>query len=98
MKKRSVVSVKRLVAACCAFCFVGLATVSAWADCFSDRLPDIRKKAEQGDANAEFTLGVFYLQAECGLREDIELGVEWMRRAAEHGHEEAKDFLKRNGL
>ena len=51
-----------------------------------------RKAADQGDADAQFNLGVMYYNGE-GVPEDDKEAVKWWRKAAEQGHAEAQYFL-----
>ena len=51
-----------------------------------------RKAAEQGDAEAQNTLGVMYARGE-GVSQDNAEAVKWYRKAAERGHVVAQDNL-----
>jgi hypothetical protein len=51
-----------------------------------------RKAAEQGDARAQFALGLAYYLGE-GVPKDYTEGIKWNRKAAEQGNGGAKDFL-----
>lgn len=42
--------------------------------------------AEQGDAEAQFQLGLHYASGAGGARQDWARAAEWTRRAAEQGH------------
>ena len=53
---------------------------------------EIQKKAEQGDAEAQFNLGVLYDSGE-GEKQNRVKAAEWYRRAAEQGHAEAQSKL-----
>ena len=44
-----------------------------------------RKAAEQGDADAQFNLGVMYAKG-VGVPKDASQAVTWFRKAAEQGH------------
>lgn len=48
--------------------------------------------AEGGDMNAQFYLGVIYMQSDCKYK-DINVAMSWFRRAAEQGHESAKKIM-----
>ncbi len=48
-------------------------------------LPEIRSKAENGDAQAQFNLGSYY-RTGVGVAKDASEAVKWFRRAAEQGH------------
>ena len=52
-------------------------------------IQNLRKAAEQGDAEAQFSLGSCYDEGE-GVRVDKSLAVKWYRRAAEQGIVEAQ--------
>ena len=45
---------------------------------------ELRKVAEQGDAQAQFRLGVCYAKGD-GVAEDLREAVKWFRKAAEQG-------------
>jgi TPR repeat protein len=51
-----------------------------------------RKAAEQGDAEAQFNLGVM-CQCGRGVAQDETRGVQWYRKAAEQGHKGAQSAL-----
>lgn len=55
-------------------------------------LTDIRKAAEQGDAEAQFNLGCMYDDGEDVPEDDTE-AVKWYRKAAEQGHAGAQNNL-----
>lgn len=62
---------------------LGLAQ-AVWAD----NVPDFKETlqvAEQGDAAAQYNLGVMYDQGQ-GVRQDYVQAVQWYRKAAEQGH------------
>ena len=46
------------------------------------------KKAEQGDADAQFNLGYLY-ESGRGVSQDYNEAAKWYRKAAEQGHEKA---------
>jgi uncharacterized protein len=50
---------------------------------------DCRVKAEQGDAQAQYNLGVMYSKGQGVLQDDKE-AVKWYRKAAEQGNAEAQ--------
>ena len=54
-------------------------------------LKDLRRKAAQGDADAQFKLGYAYSHGE-GVAYDEEQAVAWFRRAAEQGNAKAQYF------
>jgi TPR repeat protein len=53
-----------------------------------------RKAAEQGDAGAQYNLGVLYGQGD-GVPKDLKQAAEWYRKAAEQGYAEAQFLLGR---
>mgnify|MGYP001115840264 CR=1 FL=1 len=53
---------------------------------------DLRARAEQGDAEAQLTLGGMYFAGQ-GVAEDAVEGVRWWRQAAEQGHLAAQSGL-----
>ena len=52
-------------------------------------LKGLRTPAEQGDAEAQFNLGVMYANGE-GVTQDDKEAVKWYRLAAEQGNAEAQ--------
>ena len=54
---------------------------------------EYRKAAEQGDANAQYNLGVCYEKGE-GVKKDLSQAVQWYRKAAEQGMPGAQSKLK----
>jgi TPR repeat protein len=48
----------------------------------------LREAAAQGDANAEFTLGLAYRLGR-GIAANEALALQWLHKAAAHGHAEA---------
>jgi len=53
------------------------------------------KRAEGGDVDAQYTLGLQYYAGheEKGIPQDIEEGLKWYKKAAEQGHESAISSL-----
>lgn len=51
-----------------------------------------RKAAEQGDADAQYKLGLFYENG-YGVTQDKEQAMQWYKKAAEQGNENAKKAL-----
>ncbi len=72
------------------FLLVGMLAVSGWAEIYS---PTLVKKAEEGDAEAQFCLGTCYLYGHGVTKDKIE-ATKWYKRAAEQGDEAAKKALK----
>ena len=58
---------------------------------FAENLPDI-SAAEQGDANAQYNLGVYYYNGE-GVDQNYAEAVKWFRLAAEQGFATAQVIL-----
>jgi uncharacterized protein len=52
----------------------------------------LQKKAEQGDTNAQYELGMAYANSN-GVPQDYKLAVKWVRMAAEQGHPKAQHNL-----
>ena len=55
----------------------------------AESVEQIRAKAEQGDAAAQFNLGVIYYEGR-GVQQDYNQAAAWYRKAAEHGHAKAQ--------
>ena len=55
-------------------------------------LTELRRQAEQGDASAQFNLGVRYVVG-LGVLHDYQEAVSWYRKAAEQGYAGAQDNL-----
>ena len=84
--------------------FIVFAPTAAFSDDFSDGLAAYRMGdygaalklwvtlAEQGDAKAEYGLGVMYDNGD-GVTEDDAKAVKWYRKAAELGHAKAQNNL-----
>jgi len=53
----------------------------------------LKEFAEQGHADAQFDLGVLYASGQ-GVAQDRGRAVEWLRKAAGQGHQEAQALLK----
>ena len=60
----------------------------AWAESESESIQSIQAQAEQGDAEAQFNLGVAHDNGR-GIPQDYAEAAKWYRRAAEQGHAEA---------
>lgn len=56
-------------------------------------LDEIRRAAEAGIPEAQKQLGLMYDEGD-GVEEDDVKAVEWVRKAAEQGHEGAKEALR----
>ncbi|MFA0633128.1 hypothetical protein AB4549_10375 [Vibrio breoganii] len=56
-----------------------------------------KKSAENGNSNAMYNLGRMY-QLGRGIDRDIDLAIQWMRKAAKLGNEKAKDRLQKMNL
>jgi len=54
---------------------------------------DNYESAERGDANAQFQLGVQYMQGQ-GVERDYEEGIRWLSEAADQNHESAQLYLQ----
>ena len=64
---------------------------------FADYIQELRKSAEQGYADAQFTLGECYYYG-IGVTKDLAEAVKWFRQAAKQGEQRAKKALQRLGL
>jgi TPR repeat protein len=59
---------------------------------FGEDICELRQKAEQGDASAQFNLGVRYELGD-GVPKDSKEAVKWYRLAAENGNASAQSYL-----
>src|SRR5271157_2057977 len=50
---------------------------------------ELRRRAEQGDAKAQNSLALLYVQGK-GVPQDFKQSTKWFRKAAEQGHDEAQ--------
>ena len=80
-------AVRIVRAATCFLLF--LLAASAWAQAQPSPLEETRRSAEQGDAEAQFSLGRMYDEGE-GVAEDDAEAVRWYRLAAEHSKDEGR--------
>ena len=85
-------------------CLTRLLCVSALlvSVAFAESLSETRKKAEQGDADAQNNLGKMYASGESGSKDYAE-ALRWYRKAAEQGHARAQNnigtlYLNGNGV
>ena len=62
---------------------------------FPDPIEEMVRKAEQGDAEAQYKLGNCYCDGKEGLPQDYAEAVKWFRKAAEQGYAEAQFELGR---
>lgn len=65
---------------------------SALGELLTRNIATLHQAAEQGDANAQFRLGISY-RAGLGVAKDEQEAVKWYRKAAEQGHAEAQMSL-----
>ncbi len=65
-----------------ALLIVGMLAVSGWAEIYS---PELVKKAEGGDAEAQTDLGACYYEGK-GVTQDYKEAVKWWTKSAEHGN------------
>lgn len=64
-------------------------------------LPELTKKAEAGDAQAQLSLGVSYFSGRGDIPQDLPQSANWFRKAAEQGNADAQEalgLLYENGL
>ena len=68
------------------FLLVGMLAVSGWSKVYEPEpySPELIKKAEQGDANAQFNLGVCYYFGK-SVVQNYKEAVKWYTKAAEQG-------------
>ena len=55
----------------------------------NEQIPDLNRKAEQGDATAQYNLGVLYETGSVVEEDDIQ-AAQWYEKAAAQGHAEAQ--------
>ena len=75
------------------FLLVGMFAVSGWAQIYS---PELVKKAEAGDVEAQCHLAICYLYG-VGVAKDENQASMWYSRAADQGDKNAKEALKKLG-
>ena len=69
---------------CIVYLLVTLASIAAAEAITFEKVKQIRKAADQGDANAQRELGNIYLCGE-GVPKDYVEAVKWYRKAADQG-------------
>ena len=86
-----------VVAICCLSCSIKTDDTTNTDDAslrLIDTFNDTKKAAEQGDAGAQFSLGLWYaLGTVKGVPKNHVEAAKWYRKAAEQGHAEAQIFL-----
>ena len=70
-------------------------TISALAAGDKFNLEALTKKAESGDRQAQYDLGMVYYAGKYELPRNVELGAEWFLKAAKQGHTEAEFSIGR---
>ena len=60
---------------------------------FAQNLIEIKEKALQGDAQAQYNLGFMYYKGE-GVKQDLSQAKLWYEKAAAQGDAKAKESLK----
>jgi TPR repeat protein len=58
-----------------------------------DPISDLRRKADQGDAEAQFDLGLSYVLG-WGVPQDYAIAGQWHEKAAAQGYARAMSFLR----
>src|SRR6266481_4879312 len=58
------------------------------------QLEEVKAKAEAGDADSEYRLGLCYYNGE-GVAKDFSEAVKWFRKSAEQGFAQAQGYLGR---
>ncbi|PAW87859.1 MAG: hypothetical protein B9S33_05715 [Pedosphaera sp. Tous-C6FEB] len=74
--------ITKLLAAFSRLVSSGSPGVQSWS---SEECQDVKAKAEQGDAEAQFDLGMGYVAGWIGVR-DFSLAAKWLRKSAEQGN------------
>ena len=69
-----------------------LTAVLAAAPSWGDEISDLKKRAERNDPEAQYRLAVIYANGK-GVPKDFDKASQYLIRAAEHGHQEAKKAL-----
>ena len=59
---------------------------------YADKMLELRKEANEGNAEAQFELGLMYENGRV-VKRDFEKAVEWYTKSAEQGHQIAKIVL-----
>ncbi len=57
-----------------------------------------RKGAEGGSPEAQFSMGMYYMNGNSVISSDYDKGVEWIKKAARNGLKDAQDTLTRNRI
>lgn len=73
---------------CLAWLFAGLFVLSG---CSSSEFKSAKKRAEAGEAQAQFDVAIMYLEGKATKQSDAE-GVKWCRKAADQGFAPAERF------
>ena len=60
-------------------------------------IPQVKRSAERGDANAQYQLGMMYAKGDV-VPEDQWEAVVWLKKAAKQGHRDARNELARRGI
>jgi TPR repeat protein len=68
------------------------ASVAVASDSSAEFIKDVLKKAEQGNANAQYFLGAMYDKGE-GVAQDKKKAFEWYTKAVEQGNKKAQENL-----
>lgn len=68
------------------------ASVAATSDSSAEFIEDVLKKAEQGNANAQYFLGAMYDKGE-GVAQDKKKAFEWYTKAVGQGNKKAQENL-----
>ena len=76
---------KKILSALCLLCL-------CFSQALGESIADLRKKAAVGDAEAQTTLGIRYVNGK-GVRRNYKEAVKWNRKAAEQGHAKAQNNL-----
>jgi len=72
----------------------GLGTPQSW----EKAVKWTRMGAEGGSPDAQFSLGMYYMNGNSVISSDYDKGVEWIKKAARNGLKDAQDTLTRNRI
>ena len=75
------------------YLFIFTISLFITSNVFSSEFENTLKLAQQGDAEAQYRLGEFFLKGLEGVPVDAQKALEWYFKAAEQGHESAKEFI-----
>lgn len=71
-----------------------LATMYAQKEFYSQAAEWYSEAAKSGHMRSQYLLGLYYMHGKGGLPQNIDLAYEWIKKAAEQGHEKAIEAIK----